>query len=172
MRGTPWSLAAFMVAASVATAQEVSVNWDKTYDFSKLKTFAVQVGSEAEAKDPFLEKHFVSTVTSTLASKGWAQADAAAADALVVLHGKSETRRRLEAYGTGGYRWGGGMGSAQLEDYKVGTIVVDVFDAKTKTLLFRGAAGDEMSDKAEKNEKKIDKGVSKMFKEFPPGSKK
>jgi hypothetical protein len=130
----------------------------------------VQVGSPAE--DPFLEKHFVSTVTSTLAGKGWAPADAAAADALVVLHGKSETRQRLDAYSTGGWRFGGGMGSAQLSDYKVGTIVVDVFDARTKTLLYRGAAGDEMSGKAEKNETKIDKGVKKMFKDFPPGSKK
>jgi hypothetical protein len=130
----------------------------------------VQVGSPAQ--DPFLEKHFVSSVTGTLSSKGWTQAEAAAADATVVLHGKSETRKRLEGYSTGGWRWGGGMGSAQLDDYRVGTIVVDVFDAKTKTLLFRGTAADEMADKAEKNEKKIDKAVSKMFKEFPPGSKK
>jgi hypothetical protein len=128
------------------------------------------VGSPAQ--DPFLEKHFVNSVTGTLTSKGWEQADAAAADATVVLHGKSETRQRLDAYSTGGWRWGGGMGSAQLTDYRVGTIVIDVFDTKTKTLLFRGAAGDEMSDKAEKNEKKIDKGVSKIFKDFPPGSKK
>jgi hypothetical protein len=64
------------------------------------------------------------------------------------------------------------MGSAQLHDYKVGTIVVDIFEAKTKTLLYRGVAGDEMADKAEKNEKKIDKAVSKMLKDFPPGSKK
>jgi hypothetical protein len=148
----------------------VSVNYDKTYDFSKIKSFALQVGSPAQ--DPFLEKHFVNSVTGTLTSKGWEQADAAAADATVVLHGKSETRQRLDAYSTGGWRWGGGMGSAQLTDYRVGTIVIDVFDTKTKTLLFRGAAGDEMSDKAEKNEKKIDKGVSKIFKDFPPGSKK
>lgn len=162
--------ATLALAPIAALAQDVSVNYDKAYDFSKIKSFAVQVGSPAQ--DPFLEKHFVSTVTQALAAKGWVQADAAAADATVMLHGKSETRKRLEGYSTGGYRWGGGMGSAQLEDYRVGTIVVDVFEAKTKTLLFRGAAGDEMSDKAEKNEKKIDKAVSKIFKDFPPGSKK
>lgn len=90
----------------------------------------------------------------------------------MVLHGQSQTRQRLEAYSTGGWRRGGGMGSAQLEDYKVGTLVVDVFDTPTKTLLFRGTAADEMADKAEKNEKKIDKAVSKILKDFPPGSKK
>jgi hypothetical protein len=171
MRKALWMAAAALAAAPVASvAQDVSVNYDKTYDFSKIRSFAVQVGSQAQ--DPFLEKHFVSTVKGTLGSKGWAEADPATADATVVLHGQSETRRRLEGYSTGGWRWGGGMGSAQLEDYRVGTIVVDVFETKTKTLLFRGAAGDEMSDKAEKNEKKIDKAVSKIFKDFPPGSKK
>ena len=90
----------------------------------------------------------------------------------MVLHGQSEDRKKLEGYSTGGWRWGGGMGSAQLTDYKVGSIVVDIFETKTKTLLFRGTATDEKSDKAEKNEKKIDKAVSKMLKDFPPGSKK
>jgi len=111
-------------------------------------------------------------VRQALAAKGWAPADAAAANATVVLHGHSGTRKKLEAYGTGGWRMGGGMGSAQLTDYKVGTVVVDVFETNTKTLLFRGTAADEMADKAEKNEKKIDKAVSKILKDFPPGSKK
>jgi hypothetical protein len=158
------------LAPVVALGQDVSVNYDKTYDFSKLKTFAVQVASQAQ--DPFLEKHLVSTVSSTLASKGWTQAEAATADATVMLHGQSETRQKLEAYSTGGYRWGGGMGTAKLEDYTVGTLVVDIFETKTKTLLFRGTASDEKADKAEKNEKKIDKAVNKIFKDFPPGSRK
>jgi hypothetical protein len=48
---------------------------------------------------------------------------------------------------------------------------VDIFDAKSKALLFRGTASDEISDKADKNAKKLDKATSKMFKDFPPGSK-
>ena len=35
-----------------------------------------------------------------------------------------------------------------------------------------GIAQDELSDKPEKNVKKIDKAASKMFKNFPPGSEK
>jgi hypothetical protein len=53
----------------------------------------------------------------------------------------------------------------------VATLVVDIFDAKSKALLFRGTAADELSDKADKNIKKLDKATSKMFKDFPPGSK-
>ena len=51
----------------------------------------------------------------------------------------------------------------------MGTLVVDIFDAKTKQLVFRGTAQDELSDKPEKNAKKLAKASDKMFKDFPPG---
>jgi hypothetical protein len=46
-----------------------------------------------------------------------------------------------------------------------------MFDAKTKQLLWRGTAEGTLSDKTDKNEKKLEKAVEKMFKDFPPGSK-
>ena len=66
------------------------------------------------------------------------------------------------------------MGSAQttVQEYKVGTLVVDIFDAKSKALVFRGTASDELSDKPDKNTKKVEKATAKMFKDFPPGSAK
>jgi hypothetical protein len=51
-------------------------------------------------------------------------------------------------------------------------LVIDLYDAKTKQLIWRGSAQDTLSDKATQNEKKLDKGVAKMFKAFPPGSAK
>ena len=78
--------------------------------------------------------------------------------------------------GYGGYGWRGMGGwastSTTVSEYTVGTLVVDIFDAKSKELLFRGTASDELSDKAEKNQKKLAKASDKMFKDFPPGSDK
>ena len=96
----------------------------------------------------------------------------------MVLHGATEKQKTLNTFysgGYGGYGWrgrGGGMGTATTteSEYLVGTLVVDIFDAKTKALLFRGIAQDEISDKPDKNIKKIDKAANKMFKNFPPGS--
>ena len=67
-----------------------------------------------------------------------------------------------------------GMGTATTteSEYLVGTLVVDIFNAKTKALVFRGTASDELSDKVEKNQKKLGKASDKMFKDFPPGSAK
>jgi hypothetical protein len=52
----------------------------------------------------------------------------------------------------------------------VGTLLVDVFDAKGKNLIWRGIAQDEASNKTEKNIKKVTKATEKLFKDFPPGS--
>jgi hypothetical protein len=65
------------------------------------------------------------------------------------------------------------MGEATTteQDYKEGTLVVDIYDTNSKQLIWRGSAEDTLSDKAEKNEKSLDKGVAKMFQEFPPKPK-
>jgi len=54
-----------------------------------------------------------------------------------------------------------------VENYKVGTLVVDMYDAKNK-LIWRGTASDTLSNKLQKNEKNLDKSVDKMFKNFRP----
>jgi len=52
----------------------------------------------------------------------------------------------------------------------VGTLVVDIFDTNSKKLIRRGSANDTLSNNSDKNIKELDKGVNKMFKEFPPGA--
>lgn len=76
----------------------------------------------------------------------------------------------------GGWGWlgSGGTGEATItpQSYKEGTLVIDMYDVKTKQLIWRGSAEGTLSDKAEKNEKKLENAVAKMFKYFPPNSTK
>jgi hypothetical protein len=174
--------AAFALVGATAFAQDVKTDYDKAADFSAIKTFAVKVGTSWG--NQISEKRVVDEFTETLTQKGWKVAEDAKADAIVVLHGATEKKRSLNTfysgggYGGYGYRgWGGagmGMGTATTTEteYAVATLVVDIFNAKTKALLFRGTASDEISDKVEKNVKKLDKASNKMFKDFPPGSAK
>jgi hypothetical protein len=60
-----------------------------------------------------------------------------------------------------------GTASTTVTEYTVGTLVVDMFDAKTKNLVFRGIAGDELSDKPEKNAKMLEKASEKDAQELP-----
>jgi hypothetical protein len=165
--------------AGAASAQDVKTDFDKDANFGAIKTFAVQIGTAWG--NPLSEKRVVSEFEEALTAKGWTKTEAAKADAVVVLHGATDKEKTLNTFysgGYGGYGWrgwgGGGMGTATTttSEYLVGTLVADIFDARTKALIFRGTATDELSDKPEKNQKKLAKATDKMFKDFPPGSKK
>jgi hypothetical protein len=78
-----------------------------------------------------------------------------------------------------GTSWNNPIGEKRVTDKITQTLTekgwtktdANIIDAKSKQLMFRGPASDEISDKQEKNVKKLDKAISKMFKDFPPGSK-
>jgi len=172
--------AAMSLIGLTAFAQDVKVDFDKAADFTALKTFSVKLGTSWN--NPLSEQRVMTEFETALTEKGWKKVDANP-DALVVVHGATQTKRSLNTfysgggYGGYGYRgWGGGMGMGTAttteSEYLVGTLVVDIFNAKTKALVFRGTASDELSDKVEKNQKKLGKASDKMFKDFPPGSKK
>jgi Domain of unknown function (DUF4136) len=158
--------------------QDVKTDYDRSFNFSQLHTFAVKIGTSWG--NQLSEQRVKDAVTKALVQRGWSPADEAAADALVLIHGASQTKKSLNTFYSGGYAgygWGGvgmgGMGTSTTteSEYQVGTLVVDVFSAKDKKLVFRGVGQDEISDKPEKNEKKIGKATEKMFKNFPPQPK-
>ena len=165
-------LAGLVLAVAGGTrAQDVKVDYDKAANFGAVKTFSLKLGTTWG--NPIGEKRVTDEVTEALVAKGWTLAPEDKADGHVVLHGASQTKHSLNTYysGMGGYRWGG-MGTATTTDteYTVGTLLVDIFDAKGKNLIWRGVAQDEASNKTEKNIKKVTKATEKLFKDFPPGS--
>jgi len=165
-----------LAVACGAWAQDVKVDYDKAANFGAIKTFSIKLGTSWG--NQIGEKRVMDEFTEALSAKGWKLVPEGG-DALVVVHGAGETKRSLNTFYSGmggyGYRgWGGGMGTATTteSEYTVGTLVVDIFEAKTKSLMWRGAAQDELSDKPEKNIKKLGKASDKLFKDLPPGSRK
>jgi len=165
-----------LAVAGGARAQDVKVDYDKAANFGAIKTFSLKLGTSWG--NQIGEKRVTDEITQALTEKGWKLVPEGPADAQVVLHGASQTKRSLNTFysGMGGYRYRGfgGTGTATTteSEYTVGTLVVDIFDAKGENLLWRGAAQDELSDKPDKNIKKLAKASDKLFKEFPPGSTK
>ena len=172
--------AALSFVGATVFAQDVKTDFDRSADFGKYKTFAVKIGTSWN--NQISEKRVTEEIAQTLTEKGWTQGrrqprrprpaprrhrEAEEPQHLLLRDG------RLRGYGYRGWGGMGGMGTATTttSEYTVGTLVVDIFDAKSKALVFRGTASDEISDKAEKNVKKVEKASDKMFKDFPPGSK-
>jgi uncharacterized protein DUF4136 len=166
--------AMFILAVVAATfAQQVKTDFDHQANFTKYKTYSWQ---EIKPTNSLWDARIKSAVDAQLAAKGWTQVDSGGDVAIVAIK-TTQTQRTLQTFYDGmggGWRWRGfgGMGEATTteQDYKEGTLVVDMYDASTKQLIWRGSAEDTLSDKEAKNEKNLDKGVAKMFKGFPPGS--
>jgi hypothetical protein len=168
-------LIGLILFAGKASAQQVKTDYDHGANFTQYKTYSWE---QVKTKDPLDVDRIKSAVNAALTAKGWTQVDSGGDVSIVAM----EITRNQQTLNTfydgfgGGWGWrrfgGGGFGEATTttETYKVGTVVVDLFDTKTKQLIWRGSESDTLSNNSEKNIKNLDKGVDKMFKKFPPGS--
>ena len=168
-------IAFFLIMLASAFAQHVKTDFDHHANFSQYKTYSWQ---EIKPTNSLWDARIKSAVDAQLTAKGWTEVPSGG-DVSIVAIKTTHTERTLNTFYDGiggGWRWRGfgGMGQATTteQDYKEGTLVLDFYDGNTKQLIWRGSAEDTLSDKASKNEKKLDKGVAKMLKGFPPNSAK
>jgi hypothetical protein len=90
-------------------------------------------------------------------------------DVIVATHVTTKEKQELIAngFGYGPWGFGGGFGGATVETFVEGTLIVDLYDAKTKKMVWRGVATATASDKPTKNTEKMSKALDKMFEKFP-----
>jgi hypothetical protein len=165
------SIATFFVFAAASFAQQVKTDYDHSANFAQYKTYSWE---KVQTKDPLMVDRIKDAVNAALAAKGWTQVDSSG-DVSVVAMEITKNQQTLNTFYDGfggGWRWGGfGDATTTTETYKVGTLVVDLFDAKAKNLIWRGSSSDTLSNNADKNTKNLDKEVKKMFAHFPPEAK-
>jgi Domain of unknown function (DUF4136) len=171
---------AIAILAATASFAEVKTDYDRTADFSRYKTYSWE---KVHTQNPLWTDRIKAAVASVLAAKGWTEVESGG-DVSIMSMEMTKDHLSLNTYydnfggGWGWRRWGGGFGNGfgtsttTEETYKVGTLVVDLFDTNSKKLIWRGSASDTLSDKSDKNIKKLDMEVQKMFDHFPPDVKK
>ncbi len=172
----------FLLLFSSACDLKTTVDYDRNADFSAVKTYAWAEQEQAEIND-LNQKRIVSAVESQLALKGLKAVDSdpdvyvayfTDDDEQVVV----DTTHMGYGYGPGMYWdpfWGGGMGmstsTSRVRTYTQGTLVVDLYDADEKQLVWRGVVTATVNADPRKLEKQINKGVAKLFKKYPPAEK-
>ena len=166
------SLAMLFFLTAASFAQHVKTDYDRTVNFDQYKTYSWQT---VKTQDPLWIERIKSAVDAALTEKGWTQVPSDGNISLVAIeatHNRQTLNTFYNGFG-GGWRWGGfGNATTTVDNYKVGTLVLDIFDGQTKKLVWRGSASDALSNKSDKNIKKLDKEVQKMLKDFPPGAPK
>ena len=161
--------------ATIALAQSVTYDYDSGVNFSRYKTYAWTRGTELT--DELNHARVVRAIEAALAGKGLAKVEPSAnPDVLVAYHASFEKNLEISgsAQGLGPFGLGGDrLGSARVQPVLVGTLVVDIADARTSAIVWRSLASSDIrpSDKPESREKKIAKATEKMFKNYPPQSR-
>src|SRR5260370_6421362 len=160
-----------LVALGTAFAQQIKTDFDHQANFSQYKTYSWQ---EIKPANSLWDARIKNAVDAQLAAKGWTQV-ASGGDVAIVAIKTTQTQRSLQTFYDGfggGWGWrrfgGGGVGEGTdtEQDYKDGSLGVDMYDGKTKQLIWRGSADDTLSSKSEKKESNLDNCGAKMVKKL------
>lgn len=176
---------------------QITYDFDKDVDFTQYKTYSF--GGWQQDSDKIIndidKKRILSSFKSELLQRDL-DYELAEADLVITLFLVVDDKTSTTAYtnymgagmgygyGYGGGRyggyyrpawgWGGGYSTTSYseEDYKVGTFVVDIYDAKSKKLIWQGVSRKTINENASKRAKTIPKGVAKIMKKYPVDKKK
>jgi hypothetical protein len=159
---------ATVLFAIAAQAQSTTYDMDRTANFARYKTYAWVRGTEVP--DQWNHARVVSAVGTQLALRGMRQIDPQQQpDVFVAYHAAFDRNLQITGTATGFLFPAGRSGVARAEEIVVGTLVVDVIDARTRRLVWRGTATKEIDPNADpaRREKNINKAAEKLFKKYP-----
>ncbi|BCT93214.1 hypothetical protein LYSHEL_22370 [Lysobacter helvus] len=170
--------ASFLVACSLALAgcastPDVQTDHDPSANFTSFHTY--YWAKEPETANPLAKQRLIDGIDARMRAEGLSLAPEGSADLAIIANVATQQQQSLDTFYSGGgyYGWGwGGMGTATttVRTYTVGTLVLDMFDAKTKKAVWRGVASGTVPDSKEKLATAVNAGLDKMFADFPPGS--
>ena len=171
---TPYSkrcLAWLSLMLLCACAPSIAVDYDKSTDFSRYRTYGW--GKGTPAKNPDLDRQIVEAVDEEIVRKGFTKTDSDP-DLVVTYH--AATHEEID-YNEASYSSGYGpaygspisasSGDAPMR-VRVGTVIVDMYDRKEKRKVWHGVGSDLVGDDPAKTSLEIRKGATKMFENFPP----
>ena len=178
-RMLPIAMAAVLMAPALAAAQKVSYDYEKSANFAAFKTFALKEGTPVG--QPLIDQRIVAAIEAELTAKGLTKSETNP-DLVVVYHIAFDKQKDISTFSSGygggygpyGYGWGGGWagGTTQttVRDITIGTLVIDMADAKKKQMVWRGMATKQVDaqTKPEKRDKNISNAMKKIFKNYPP----
>jgi uncharacterized protein DUF4136 len=152
---------ALLLGAALAYAQKVNVDFHQSAPFATYKTYTWAEGTPAS--NSFAEQRVHAEVDAQLGAKGLRPADGEAPDLFVATHVITQQHQDLVGNGFG---WG--LGMASVRAYSVGTLIVDLYDAPTRQLVWRGVGSDSVSVKPRKYAYRIFESLDEMFAKYPP----
>ena len=139
--------------------------------------------SDRVIDDPLMDKQIRGMVESSLLTKGYHRVDGDDPDFRVGYHISMNGRMDVSYINTYyGYGWGGYWGSygpsfgyvqttPSVQEYREGTLIIDIVDGRANELAWRGVVQGELHEKrgADERREALVKAIDEALKDFPPG---
>jgi len=176
-------VAGLLSLPSIGFAQKVRFDFDHGATFTGFQTYHLVRIGDNPAVSQLYDQRIVSAIEEELAKKGLRKVETGG-DLFIGYQGSVDTQTQYTTFSDGGswgygpgWGYGAGWGGPTMSTttqttIPVGALTVDIMNPAKKQLIWRGTATDTLSDKPDKNNKKIQKAVKKLFEKYPPPQKK
>jgi Domain of unknown function (DUF4136) len=163
-----FALCAMMVCltSAIAAGQQVSVNYNHSQSFSPFHTYAWASNNTNQIQNSILAQVAQQDIDAALQGKGLQKVqESQKPDLILTANGGMRQQTSYSAWGMRGI--GGGMGGITPQQNVEATLIVDLYNAGTQSLIWRGIAQDTLSNNGDKNQKMVQSAIAKMFKQWP-----
>jgi len=154
------------ITSAVAVGQQVSVNYNHSQSFSQYHTYAWGSNNTNQIQNSILAQVAQQDIDTAMQAKGLQKVQESQNPDLILL--ASGGMRQQTSYSAWGMRGiGGGMGGITPQQNVEATLIVDLHDSKSQSLIWRGIAQDTLSNNGNKNQQAVQNAINKMFKQWP-----
>jgi hypothetical protein len=169
-------------AVTTATAQKTTLDYDKSEDFAKLKTYSWVQGTPVA--NPTLDAYIKGAVDGMLEKKGMQKVDPKQAEVYLTYHAASDADVKAGGFEdpssitTGGTPQNGQtmwdtaptMGTSASMVRK-GGITFQMYDRAHQKMIWSSGASGTLKEKRGEKMDQLDKSLLKIFDAYPPRSK-
>ncbi len=176
---------ALLLMATPCFGQKIYIDYDKDAIQNDYKTFQWIISEETSVIDssPLMHSRIVNAIEYHLTQRGMIEVRENP-DVHVTYHTNEKKEMQLHTstfgygYGSGMYwhrGYGGAMGASSITrayTYTKGTLIIDIWDARSEKLVWRGSSTAVVKENPEAAAKQIQKVVNKMVKKWDKIKKK
>jgi len=159
----------------VTSDHDSSVNLHQYHTFSMYK-----LDGKTDALSELNANRITTAVKNEMLKKGFTENTTnpeLLVNTVAILKDRQSVSSNTDFYGYGGgyrpYAWGGGMGGVSanttynVENYKDGSLIIDIVEAASKKLIWQGTGNSEIDKPLKDPDKQIPAAVTKIMASFP-----
>ncbi len=177
-----------IIAMTSCTGVKITNNWDREVDFTDFKTYSFYPWDRHNDQllNDYDKQTIIGSIKNEMNKRGYKHVEKDG-DLIISVFVIIEEQTSYQAYnnhyggwagygggwgyygpgGFYGYGWGPGSTTVYKTDYNYGTLIIDIFRLKDKSLVWQGTGSGEVTEDLDKRDRRLPKNIGMVFRRFP-----